>query len=110
MTAVGFEPTPLRTAALTQRLRPLGHTVAKVERNGRSPCFMQHFVCSNSEVVITVGFDTTGMAWIPPSTDSNPERHNMEYQCHIHTSMQASLAQSVARRSYNPEVVGSILT
>ena len=27
MTAVGFEPTPFRTAALTQRLRPLGHTV-----------------------------------------------------------------------------------
>ena len=27
VTAVGFEPTPLRTAALTQRLRPLGHTV-----------------------------------------------------------------------------------
>ena len=27
VTAVGFEPTPLRTAALTQRLRPLGHAV-----------------------------------------------------------------------------------
>ena len=27
MTAVGFEPTPLRTGALSQRLRPLGQTV-----------------------------------------------------------------------------------
>ena len=28
MTAVGFEPTPLRTGAWSQRLRPLGQTVA----------------------------------------------------------------------------------
>ena len=27
MTAVGFEPTPLRTGASSQRLRPLGQTV-----------------------------------------------------------------------------------
>ena len=27
MTAVGFEPTPFRTGALSQRLRPLGQTV-----------------------------------------------------------------------------------
>ena len=27
MTAVGFEPTPLRTGAWSQRLRPLGQTV-----------------------------------------------------------------------------------
>ena len=27
MTAVGFEPTPLRTGALSQRLRPLGQSV-----------------------------------------------------------------------------------
>ena len=27
MIAVGFEPTPLRTGALSQRLRPLGQTV-----------------------------------------------------------------------------------
>ena len=27
LTAVGFEPTPLRTGALSQRLRPLGQTV-----------------------------------------------------------------------------------
>ena len=27
MSAVGFEPTPLRTGALSQRLRPLGETV-----------------------------------------------------------------------------------
>lgn len=26
LTEVGFEPTPFRTAALTQRLRPLGHS------------------------------------------------------------------------------------
>ena len=29
MTAVGFEPTPLRTGALSQRLRPLGQTVLR---------------------------------------------------------------------------------
>lgn len=28
MTVAGFEPAPSRTAALTQRLRPLGHTIA----------------------------------------------------------------------------------
>ena len=28
VTAVGFEPTPLRTGALSQRLRPLGQTVS----------------------------------------------------------------------------------
>ena len=30
VTAVGFEPTPLRTGALSQRLRPLGQTVVRV--------------------------------------------------------------------------------
>jgi hypothetical protein len=30
VTAVGFEPTPLRTGALSQRLRPLGQTVLPV--------------------------------------------------------------------------------
>ena len=29
MTAVGFEPTPFRTGALSQRLRPLGQTVLR---------------------------------------------------------------------------------
>ena len=29
MTAVGLEPTPLRTGALSQRLRPLGQTVLR---------------------------------------------------------------------------------
>ena len=32
MTAVGFEPTPLRNGALSHRLRPLGHTVLVMER------------------------------------------------------------------------------
>ena len=32
MTAVGFEPTPLRTGALSQRLRPLGQTVLVSEK------------------------------------------------------------------------------
>ena len=31
MTAVGFEPTPLRTGAWSQRLRPLGQTVLVLE-------------------------------------------------------------------------------
>ena len=33
LTAVGFEPTPLRTGALSQRLRPLGQTVIKHTSN-----------------------------------------------------------------------------
>ena len=40
MTAVGFEPTPLRTGALSQRLRPLGQTVlaqAAWGSNSRAP-------------------------------------------------------------------------
>ena len=40
MTAVGFEPTPLRTGALSQRLRPLGQTVYCLSRDS---CFA-HFV------------------------------------------------------------------
>ena len=32
VTAVGFEPTPLRTGALSQRLRPLGQTVMPCRR------------------------------------------------------------------------------
>ena len=35
MTAVGFEPTPLRTGAWSQRLRPLGQTVLEVHRTPR---------------------------------------------------------------------------
>ncbi len=27
LTAVGFEPTPVKTGALNQRLRPLGHAI-----------------------------------------------------------------------------------
>jgi hypothetical protein len=34
MTPVGFEPTPLRTGALSQRLRPLGQSVLNdIEKN-----------------------------------------------------------------------------
>ena len=36
MTAVGCEPTPLRTGALSQRLRPLGQTVLNREFEGRA--------------------------------------------------------------------------
>ena len=36
VTAVGFEPTPLRTGALSQRLRPLGQTVLFVESRAPS--------------------------------------------------------------------------
>ena len=32
MTPVGFEPTPLRTGALSQRLRPLGQSVLRIVR------------------------------------------------------------------------------
>ena len=32
MTAVGFEPTPLRNGALSHRLGPLGHTVLVMQR------------------------------------------------------------------------------
>ena len=37
MTEVGFEPTPFRTAALTQRLRPLGHP-AEIQHTCANPC------------------------------------------------------------------------
>ena len=33
VTAVGFEPTPLRTGALSQRLRPLGQTVVRAAQD-----------------------------------------------------------------------------
>jgi hypothetical protein len=36
MTAVGFEPTPLRTGALSQRLRLLGQTVLSKAFKGRT--------------------------------------------------------------------------
>ena len=36
VTAVGFEPTPLRTGALSQRLRPLGQTVLFLSPHKRS--------------------------------------------------------------------------
>ena len=32
MTAAGFEPAPFRTAALTLRLRPLGHAVDAMQQ------------------------------------------------------------------------------
>ena len=32
LTAVGFEPTPFRTGAFNQRLRPLGHAALVTER------------------------------------------------------------------------------
>ena len=35
MTAVGFEPTPLRNGALSHRLRPLGQTVLSSIGGGR---------------------------------------------------------------------------
>ena len=37
MTSVGFEPTPFQTAALTQRLRPLGQLVANYNLPYRWP-------------------------------------------------------------------------
>ena len=36
MTSVGFEPTPMKTAALTQRLGPLGHEVTIGEFGNRT--------------------------------------------------------------------------
>ena len=39
MTAVGFEPTPLRTGALSQRLRPLGQTVLANAQRANRGCF-----------------------------------------------------------------------
>ena len=38
MTPVGFEPTPLRTGALSQRLRPLGQTVSVCEAGAELDC------------------------------------------------------------------------
>ena len=41
VTAVGFEPTPLRTGALSQRLRPLGQTVLQGDMHYN---YMRHAV------------------------------------------------------------------
>ena len=38
MTAVGFEPTPLRTGAWSQRLRPLGQTVMTYRHDSLAVC------------------------------------------------------------------------
>ncbi len=47
MTAVGFEPTPLRTGALSQRLRPLGQTVLFGEQAANLiPCLCCSPLCS----------------------------------------------------------------
>ena len=43
MTAVGFEPTPLRTGAWSQRLRPLGQTVILKSPKGYYPYFCLFF-------------------------------------------------------------------
>ncbi len=40
VTAVGFEPTPFRTGALSQRLRPLGQTVLRIWHERRA--YFQH--------------------------------------------------------------------
>ena len=37
VTAVGFEPTPLRNGALSHRLRPLGQTVMLVDTASCTP-------------------------------------------------------------------------
>ena len=42
MIAVGFEPTPFRTGALSQRLRPLGQTVLCGNAPGFQLAFPQH--------------------------------------------------------------------
>ena len=38
LTAVGFDPTPFRTGALSQRLRPLGQTVRRVDGGHTAQC------------------------------------------------------------------------
>ena len=43
MTAVGFEPTPLRTGAWSQRLRPLGQTVILKSSKCYHQCFCYFF-------------------------------------------------------------------
>ena len=55
MTAVGFEPTPLRTGAWSQRLRPLGQTVMNACEGG--PSFehrpMQHAALSSGAAALS---------------------------------------------------------
>ena len=46
MTAVGFELTPLRTGALSQRLKPLGRTVLALAKNTSK---YNGLCCSNSK-------------------------------------------------------------
>ena len=59
MTEVGFEPTPLRTAALTQRLRPLGHSVVY---------WNEIYVVRNNKTVrniFTIAIKKTPLALVP---------------------------------------------
>ena len=55
MTAVGFEPTPLRTGALSQRLRPLGQTVLPPQEGLRQPhaSARSPFLCHLPELQIS---------------------------------------------------------
>ena len=62
MTAVGFEPTPFRTGAWSQRLRPLGQTVSATllghpgqETPSRhAACHGEERVCQGQHLVVFV--------------------------------------------------------
>ena len=65
MTAVGFEPTPLRTGAWSQRLRPLGQTVG-IKNN--------HDVASSDCVEYIVRYRDSMTSKEASSRDSNSRR------------------------------------
>ena len=57
MAAVGFEPTPLRTSALSWRLRPLGHATS--ERLTTSFKYKKNLRVVSILIVIPVGLEPT---------------------------------------------------
>ena len=59
MTAVGFEPTPLRTGALSQRLRPLGQTVLA---SGNSAVVFVHVPMSAVQALSAATCDSSSMS------------------------------------------------
>ena len=54
VTAVGFEPTPLRTGVWSQRLRPLGQTVLKLSQEGTEVMWPRVSLIRTSSLLRTV--------------------------------------------------------
>ena len=67
MTAVGFEPTPFRTSALSWRLRPLGQAICITLRI-QYVVFASRRRIKKKQKLTAVGFEPTRIA--PPELES----------------------------------------